>query len=143
MSSVKVRTMKENDRQRVAEIYQQDRERYFPWVAQPQLDDFDSDSRGEAIFVAEVDGQIAGFASLYRVMDFVHLLFVAPEFQHQGVGKSLIRALRKEATAPLTLKVVIDNESAMKFYQNQGFVIKREDRFAVPSNYTLIDTHHK
>lgn len=135
-----IRTMKRSERRAVAEIYLRDRELYFPWVAKPKLKDFDHDSCGEALFVAEEDGQIAGFASLYRVMDFVHLLFVAPEFRHRGVGHALIETLRREANTPLTLKCVIENEAALKFYDHEGFVIKREDRVAVPANYTLIDT---
>ncbi|WP_246147489.1 GNAT family N-acetyltransferase [Secundilactobacillus folii] len=132
--------MKRADRRAAAEIYRRDRELYFPWVAHPKLKDFAHDSRGEALFVAVLDGQIAGFASLYRVMDFIHLLFVAPEFQHRGVGHALIQALRQEADQPLTLKCVIENEAALRFYDHEGFVIRREDRIAVPANYTLMDT---
>lgn len=136
---MKVRPMKPNERPTVAAIYLRDRELYFPWVAKPSLEDFNHDSSGEAIFVAEINGQIAGFASLMRVMDFVHLLFVAPEFRYQGVGHALIQRLRQEAVGTLTLKCVIDNEAALKFYAGEGFAIRREDRIAVPANYTLID----
>ena len=135
-----VRPMKPTERETVAEIYLRDRQRYFPWVAQPNITDFARDSRGEALFVAEINGQIAGFASLLRVMDFIHLLFVAPEFQHQGVGHALIQRMRREAVGTLTLKCVIDNEAALKFYASEGFAIKREDCIAVPANYTLVDT---
>ncbi|GAX04446.1 GNAT family acetyltransferase [Secundilactobacillus pentosiphilus] len=136
---MKVRPMKPSDRQAVAAIYLRDRELYFPWVAKPNLADFDHDSSGEALFVAEVNGQIAGFASLIRVLDFIHLLFVAPEFRHQGVGHALIARMRQEAIGSLTLKCVINNEAALKFYAGEGFAIRREDRIAVPANYTLID----
>ena len=135
-----VRPMKPTERENVAEIYLRDRQRYFPWVAQPNITDFARDSRGEALFVAEINGQIAGVASLLRLMDFIHLLFVAPEFQHLGVGHALIQRMRQEAVGTLTLKCVIDNEAALKFYASEGFAIKREDRIAVPANYTLIDT---
>lgn len=136
---MKVRPMKPNDQPAVAAIYLQDRQRYFPWVAHPDIADFIHDSQGEAIFVAEINGQIAGFASLLRVMDFVHLLFVAPEFRHKGVGHALIQHLRQEAVGTLTLKCVMDNEAALRFYAHEGFAIKREDRLAVPANYTLVD----
>lgn len=132
--------MKPGDRQAVATIYLRDRQLDFPWVAKPDIADFDRDSRGERVLVAEIDGQIAGFASLMRVMDFVHLLFVAPEFRHQGVGHALIQAMRQDAVGTLTLKCVIDNEEALKFYAHEGFAVKREDRMAVPANYTLVDT---
>jgi len=137
---MRVRPMKPTERATVAAIYLRDRQRYFPWVAHPELTDFNHDSRGEALFVAEIDGQIAGFASLLRVMDFIHLLFVAPEFQQQGVGHALIQKMRHEAAGTLSLKCVIENEAALKFYASEGFVIRREDRLAVPANYTLFDT---
>ena len=53
-----VRPMKPTERETVAEIYLRDRQRYFPWVAH-RTNDFDHDSRGEALFVAEINGQIA------------------------------------------------------------------------------------
>lgn len=132
--------MKPSDRQAVAEIYLRDRQLYFPWVAHPDITDFNHDSRGEAVFVAEIDGQVAGFVSLLPVMDFIHLLFVSPEFRHQGVGHALIQRMRQEAIGNLTLKCVIDNEAALNFYAHEGFKVRREDRIAVPANYTLIDS---
>lgn len=136
---MKIRKMTSADESAVAAIYLKDRQLYFPWVAKPALADFNHDSKGEALFVAEIDGQIAGFVSLYRVMDFIHLLFIAPEYRRQGVGHALLTVMRREAKGPLTLKCVMTNEDALKFYASEGFVIKRENRLAVPANYTLID----
>lgn len=136
---MQIRKMKHSDQITVAKIYQEDRTRYFPWVAAPDLTDFKRDSQREAVFVAEINGDIAGFVSLNRVMSFIHLLFVAPAYQHQGVGHALIDMMRREASGPLTLKCVIDNVEALKFYDHEGFIIKREDHLAVPANYTLID----
>jgi len=48
--------------------------------------------------------------------------------------------MRQYATAPLTLKCVMSNENALKFYAQVGFQIIKADRDALPPNYTLRDT---
>lgn len=125
----------------LATIYLVDRQQDFPWVTDPQLDDFQQDSRGEFILVAWIDGQRAGFCSLYRLANFIHLLFVAPEFRHLKVGESLLTEMRQYATEPMTLKCVMENEGALRFYARVGFQIVKADREALPPNYTLRDTH--
>jgi len=128
------------DQVALAEIYLVDRQQDFPWVTNPQLEDFQDDSRGELVLVAWIDGQRAGFCSLYRLANFIHLLFVAPDFRHLKVGESLLTEMRQYATAPLTLKCVMSNENALKFYAQVGFQIIKADRDALPPNYTLRDT---
>jgi GNAT superfamily N-acetyltransferase len=140
--NMKIRPMIAQDKPALAEIYRRDRERDFPWVAHPQLSDFERDSANESVFVAEIDGEIVGFVSLYRVMNFIHLLFVSPDYRHQGVGHALLEAMRQEATGMLTLKCVIKNEAALQFYAQEGFSIRREDWLAFPANYTLQDNHY-
>ncbi|ANZ60752.1 hypothetical protein AYR62_14230 [Secundilactobacillus paracollinoides] len=134
-----IREMKTEDHDTVAWIYQMDQAQ-FPWVAKPALTDFDRDSTGEYILVAELDGQVVGFASLYRLMNFIHLLFVDPNCRKQGVGHALIEGMRQQASGLITLKCVMANTEALKFYDKEGFVIHRENRLAVPANYTMIDT---
>lgn len=129
------------DRQALAEIYLIDRQQDFPWVADPQLKDFDHDSRGEFILVAWIDGHRAGFCSLYRLANFIHLLFVSPDFRHRQVGERLLTEMRQYATEPLTLKCVMANEAALRFYDQVGFQIVKADADALPPNYTLRDTH--
>lgn len=138
-----IRELTAADRPVVADIYLVDRQRFFPWVAQPELADFERDSNHELVLVAEMDGEIAGFISFYRLENFIHLLFVSPKHQRCGVGHALIEAMRQQATAPMTLKCVTTNENALIFYRREGFEIIREDRFAVPNNYTLKDTHEE
>lgn len=109
-------------------------------MAKPARQDFEEDSKGELVLVARVDGEIAGFATLYRLANFVHLLFIAPAHRRQGVGTALIHALRQEATQALTLKCVMSNTNALKFYEREGFKTIRETRDEFPPYYTLQDT---
>ncbi|WP_455390546.1 hypothetical protein [Lactiplantibacillus pentosus] len=77
---IEIKPATDADRAALAEIYLVDRQQEFPWVTDPKLQDFDYDSRGEFVLVAWVDGQRAGFCSLYRLANFIHLLFVARIF---------------------------------------------------------------
>ncbi|PKX80510.1 GNAT family N-acetyltransferase [Lactiplantibacillus plantarum] len=129
------------DQAALSEIYLVDRQQDFPWVTDPQLQDFNEDSRGEFVLVAWIDGQRAGFCSLYRLANFIHLLFVAPDFRHLKVGERLLTEMRQYATEPLTLKCVMANENALRFYAQVGFRIVKADADALPPNYTLRDTH--
>lgn len=129
------------DTQQLAEIYLVDRQQDFPWATEPKLGDFEQDSRGEFVLVAWIDGQMAGFCSLYRVANFIHLLFVAPAYRHLKVGEHLLAEMRQYATEPMTLKCVIENKAALHFYDKMGFEIVKTDQDAFPANYTLRDTH--
>ncbi|GAK47485.1 putative acetyltransferase [Secundilactobacillus oryzae JCM 18671] len=136
--AITIRSMKNEDQERLAAIYLSARQQSFKWVASPELADFARDSRGESVIVAVQDDIIVGFASMNRLLAFVHLLFIDPEWQHQGVGHQLIQELEKRAKRPLTLKCVTENKAALAFYEHEGFKLLRENRFATPANNTLI-----
>ena len=138
---IEIKPATDADRAALAEIYLVDRQQEFPWVTDPKLQDFDYDSRGAFVLVAWVDGQRAGFCSLYRLANFSHLLFVAPDFRHLKVGERLLTEMRQYATEPLTLKCVMANENALRFYAKVVFQIVKADADALPPNYTLRDAH--
>ena len=138
---IEIKPATDADRAALAEIYLVDRQQEFPWVTDPKLQEFDYDSRGDFVLVAGVDGPRAGFCSLYRLANFIHLLFVAPDFRHLKVGERLLTEMRQYATEPLTLKCVMANENALRFYAKVGFQIVKADADALPPNYTLRDTH--
>lgn len=140
MSNIQIRPATPADQAALAQIYLEDRQQDFPWVVNPTLNDFEADSQGEFVLVAWQGDQRVGFSSFYRLANFVHLLFVAPKARQQGVGLALLTELRQYATAPLTLKCVMENESALRFYAKVGFQIVAADRGALPPNYTLRDT---
>ena len=84
--------------------------------------------RGEAI-VAEIDGQVAGFAVILGEQGRAELdgLFVEPEHWRQGVGKALIEAATHEARRRgLSLLTVVANPAAREFYERCGFIIEGE-----------------
>ena len=79
--------------------------------------------RGEVI-VAEIEGQIAGFAVVLAEEKKAELdgLFVEPEHWRRGVGKALIEAAAHEARhRGLSLMTVVANPAAREFYERCGF----------------------
>lgn len=75
-------------------------------------------------FVFQEDGQIAGFISL--VGKRVCALFVAPEMQGRGIGRTLLECAKTQKEK-LSLKVYRENESAFRFYKKCEFMAASEE----------------
>jgi ribosomal protein S18 acetylase RimI-like enzyme len=82
---------------------------------------------GETVFVAEIEGNPAGYVALDQVETAVRVdqLFVSPDHEAEGIGRQLLEfaegyAIWQEAE---TLQVVVeeDNERAFSFYRGRGF----------------------
>lgn len=68
--------------------------------------------------VAFLEGKAVGFISLLDC--FIGGIFIAPEWQGHGVGRTLIAdALARKGE--LSLEVYTDNEQAVRFYRRLGF----------------------
>jgi GNAT superfamily N-acetyltransferase len=87
----------------------------------------------ETVFVAEIEGDPAGYVALAGEEDRVRVdqLFVSPEHEAQGVGRRLLEhaegfAIHEGAKA---LQVVVAGEDrrAQTFYRGRGFVPAGED----------------
>ena len=97
-------------------------------------------SKAESVlFIARIEGKVAGFVNLYPVFSSVNLtrqwflndLFVAPEARKLGVARALMERARQLAEATqangLALETEIDNHAAQKLYESLGW--KRDDDF--------------
>ncbi|WP_080417206.1 GNAT family N-acetyltransferase [Burkholderia ubonensis] len=78
------------------ELFLRSRRETFVW--QPgdalQLADFDAQTEGERLLVAEDDsGQLAGFVSVWEPDHFIHHLYVHRPCHRRGIGRALLRAL--------------------------------------------------
>ncbi|MBM0066846.1 GNAT family N-acetyltransferase [Alkalicoccobacillus gibsonii] len=104
-------------------IYLESRRNSFHWVDKEEmtLEDFDKHTVGEYIILAEENSRILGFVSLYLPDNFIHLLFVHPNFSGKGVGAQLINASIEKMNKPLRLKCVTENQKALDFYENNGW----------------------
>jgi GNAT superfamily N-acetyltransferase len=86
-----------------------------------------------AIFVAEVDGKIAGALTthalkvLHRLEDVAHItsLVVAGKMRGAGIGRELLRAAEEwtlaRGLARMTVTTALHRHDAHKFYEKCGF----------------------
>ncbi|MSP48564.1 MAG: GNAT family N-acetyltransferase [Alphaproteobacteria bacterium] len=112
------------DRARLAEIFLVARRHAFPWILPERfrLGDFKRETDGETILTAEVDGRVAGFASVWEPDGFLHHLYVDPPMHRRGIGRALVVAMAGLCEKPLKLKCQTNNRPAMAFYRHLGFV---------------------
>lgn len=90
-------------------------------------------------------GRVLGYAGLALGPDAadVQTIGVAPDAQHHGIGRALLRALLELAgTLPVLLEVRTDNEPAIALYTSEGFDrIGLRRRYYQPSGadaYTML-----
>ncbi len=81
-------------------------------------------SSDETCLIAEVGGEIVGFAALINNHSQISAVFVHPEFARQGMGAKLLAALETQAQQhSCPLLGVISSLTAVAFYQAQGYQI--------------------
>ena len=111
----------------------------FSWVDKStlSLDSFEKSTDGEIIYVALVNGEIAGFISVWKQNSFIHNLFVVKQYRRLGVGKSLLEKVITIFNKPLTLKCVKKNLNAVQFYLNNGWKIENEQTSSDGAYYLM------
>ena len=76
---------------------------------------------------ARLNGQIVGYAGMWRVLDEGHITNIAvhPDFRTQNIASALIQALirvcKEQEIQYLTLEVRKSNTIAQKLYEKHGF----------------------
>jgi len=88
---------------------------------------------GYAAWIAEVDGQAAGFIDLYlfpdvshsRTIGLVNNLFVGERFRRRGLGEGLLKDAasycRQHDVVELHVWTDADNTPALRLYEGAGF----------------------
>lgn len=89
-----------------------------------KLNDFDTHTRDEDVWVAEYDDQIAGFMAVWPPDAFVHHLYIDAPYRGKGIGKALLALAAQTSQAPLSLKCLIKNEAAFQFYRALNWEVK-------------------
>ena len=78
------------------------------------------------VIVAEIDGQIAGFAAV--VGGELDGLFVEPDLWGHGIGRALVDAATHEARKRGLALKVIANPRARRFYESCGFRVEGDEQ---------------
>ncbi|MGD9619877.1 MAG: ribosomal protein S18-alanine N-acetyltransferase [Mycolicibacterium sp.] len=97
---------------------------------------------------ARVGGKLVGYAGIARLGRIrpyeyeIHTIGVDPDYQGQGIGRSLLsRLFEFAAGGPIFLEVRTDNEAAIALYESEGFtrvgVRKRYYRASGADAYTM------
>ncbi|MCJ8322400.1 MAG: GNAT family N-acetyltransferase [Rhizobiales bacterium] len=121
------------------QLYMAARIATFDWLPPKlfKLEDLQKSIEGEWVFVAIIDGEIAGFCSIWLIENFIHNLFVAPNSQGGNIGKSLINyAFAHGLKKPARLKCTVKNTNACGFYTANGWVVEQAN---VENNNDLSD----
>jgi ribosomal protein S18 acetylase RimI-like enzyme len=120
-----IRRAEAKDSAALARIFLESRLEAFYWQnpARFRLEDFEKETAGEMVFVAEDgSGKILGFISVWEPEWFVHHLYISPDQQRRGIGKRLLESLSSWLPLPYRLKCKVKNAAACAFYRKHGWV---------------------
>nr|WP_071608982.1 GNAT family N-acetyltransferase [Entomohabitans teleogrylli] len=123
--NLQIRAWRESDRPFLRTLYLHTRRHAWTWMdgSRWRLEDFDALIRGERVLVASVSGHRAGFAAIWLPDNFLHSLFVAPQWQGKGIGSALLQAAQDTFTSTGALKCLVKNDAARRFYLRHGWHI--------------------
>ena len=82
--------------------------------------------KGWSLYVADDDGRIAAMLALHLPQRYLDQLFVAPEYQRQGLGRRLLGFTREHLPDEIWLRCVRENDKAWRWYEREGFVFEKE-----------------
>jgi putative acetyltransferase len=74
------------------------------------------------VSVAEADGRMVGFVTVYPKTGYLDQIVVAPEAWGSDVAAMLMDEARRISPGGLDLNVNADNARAIRFYEKQGFI---------------------
>lgn len=115
--------MEGRDLEALRHFYLKIRRKTFPWkdIENFALEDFEKDSEGEVVDVAELNGVLVGFISVWQPDDFVHSLYVDESAHGQGIGKALMAKGLLHLQRPVCLKCQSKNTQALDIYAHWGW----------------------
>jgi GNAT superfamily N-acetyltransferase len=82
--------------------------------------------KGWSLFVADDCGTIAAMLALHLSQMYLDQLFVAPEYQGDGLGRRLLAFTRQRLPTEIHLRCVRENQKAWRWYEREGFIFEKE-----------------
>ena len=123
MTSSAPRLAEPRDIDACAAIYQAAASLAFPWLPPEAIsgDQLLADLREEELWVAEREGMVAGFVSIYLPERVVHSLYVHPLHHRRGIGRDLLTLALQRCGGHAELKCQEGNRQAAFFYTQLGW----------------------
>ncbi|MDF3199082.1 MULTISPECIES: GNAT family N-acetyltransferase [Pseudomonas] len=114
----------------------------FGWDESFQRQLFTASYADKDCYFIAVDDVTIGYLVLKHQLENTHLslLLIRPEYQRQGIGRQVMKALMSRAAGVgqgVTLSCFQDNQSATAFYQMLGFEIVSKDDHFVTLRYSV------
>ena len=107
------------------DIHDRHKDRMSPERLEKRRKDVDGSLPNTRMFVAEIDGQVAGICRVTKESAYGHLdaIYVLPEHQGKGAGKLLWRAALEflGTDHEIRVEVATYNTRAIDFYTRLGF----------------------
>lgn len=82
--------------------------------------------KGWSLYVVDDNGVLAAMLALHLPDRYLDMLFVAPEYQGNGLGRRLLAFTRQQIPDEIWLRCVRENEKAWRWYEREGFVFEKE-----------------
>ena len=93
-------------------------------------------AKGWSLFAAEAEGKIVAMLALRPEDFYLDQLWVKPAHQGRGVGRALLAFTRQQFPDEIWLRCVVENESAWRWYEREGFRFEGEENVP-PSNMRM------
>jgi len=82
--------------------------------------------KGWSLYVADDNGKLAAMLAMHLPECYLDMLFVAPDYQGDGLGRRLLAFTREQLPDEIRLRCVRENEKAWRRYEREGFVFEKE-----------------
>lgn len=92
--------------------------------------------KGWDLYAAEEAGQIVAMLAINPRDSYLDQLWVAPAHQGRGIGRALLTFTRQKLPDEIWLRCVVQNESAWRWYEREGFLLEGEEDVP-PSNMRM------
>lgn len=98
----------------------------------------EAQAEGAESFVAEMDGDITGFALVHAARGEISACYVLPKATRRGLGRALMVAAEARARAAGTTELTVRSSAfAEPFYRSLGFVPTARDSFRFDDGSTM------
>ncbi len=88
------------------------------------ISDFRKELKNEIVYEVFVNDQLIAFVSFWEPDNFIHHLYILPEYQGRRIGQQIIDFLAGIYGGPLGLKCLTQNIQAVNFYKKNNFYEK-------------------